>query len=326
MSTSRGLDVSSYQGTQDWKALARSGVTFAFAKASEGVHSHDSRFATHIAGIIEAGLVPGAYHYGWPTQDPEAEAANYIAAVHAHRVAGFLHVLDLEKGNANYGGRSGAQIKAWATAWITAVKDAFPHDRVGVYTSASDIQAGHMPGNAAFLWYPAYPSGAMSFADAEKRTAPAPSGLHPLFWQFTSTPIDRNLAYLSPADLRAWAAGDAPEPTQPDPPKEPTVAEVEVSAASALRIAQQVAGFANPKVDIVNGKRTDLRQRIANAEASAAAAAKGVVALTAAVGVLAKAVGDQHAGVDTATLVAAVQKAIADAVVKVDVSVTGTPA
>jgi hypothetical protein len=49
-----------------------------------------------------------------------------------------------------------------------------------------------------------------------------------------------------------------------------------------------------------------------------------VAAMSATVATLAKALGDAHAGVDTATLVAAVEKAIAEAVVDVNVRVTGT--
>jgi lysozyme len=218
MTTSRGLDVSAYQGIQDWAGLAHSGLTFAFAKASEGQHSRDQRFDTHIAGIIKAGLIPGAYHYGWPTQSPAAESANYIAAVRPYARRGFIHVLDLERrtDGANYAGRSHAQIRAWAVAWITAVAAAFPGQRVGIYTSGDDIASGHLPGNEDFLWYPAYPSGAMSHEQAEQRPQPAPSGKHPLFWQFTSTPVDRSLAYLSPAALRAWANGDTAQPHPED--------------------------------------------------------------------------------------------------------------
>lgn len=208
--TSRGIDVSAYQGVQDWEGLARGGLSFAFAKASEGQHSRDARFGTHISGIIKAGLIPGAYHYGWPSQSPATEAANYVAAVRPYARRGFIHILDLERrtDGANYAGRSHAQIRAWADTWITAVTAAFPGQRVGIYTSGDDITSGHLPGNAGFLWYPAYPSGAMTYAEAEAHARPAPSGLHPLFWQFTSTPVDRSIAYLSPAALRAWALGD----------------------------------------------------------------------------------------------------------------------
>ncbi|MFF3463595.1 glycoside hydrolase family 25 protein [Streptomyces sp. NPDC001984] len=216
MATCRGIDVSAYQGTQDWAAHKSDGVVFAFAKATEGQHSRDTKFDTHISGIIKAGLVPGAYHFAWPNQDVDLEAANYIGAVKPHAGKGFTHWLDLERysDGRNYNGRSAAQIKAWATAWIKAVRAAFPGQRVGVYTSASDIAAGHMP-SAVPLWYPAYPWGAADFSRAEAAARPAPSGVAPLIWQFTSQPMDRSIAYLSASGLRAWAAGDTEEDDMP---------------------------------------------------------------------------------------------------------------
>jgi hypothetical protein len=69
MPNSRGLDVSSYQAVQDWKALASNGLTFAIRQSQRGRHTpRDSRFVNHIDGIIRAGLVPGAYHFAWPNQ------------------------------------------------------------------------------------------------------------------------------------------------------------------------------------------------------------------------------------------------------------------
>jgi GH25 family lysozyme M1 (1,4-beta-N-acetylmuramidase) len=208
MATSRGIDVSAYQNPQDWAGHKADGVTFAFAKASEGQRSRDDAFAKHITGIVKAGLVPGAYHFGWPTQDAAVEAANYVAAVKPYATAGFLHWLDLERRSdgANYAGRSAAQIRAWATTWISAVQAAFPGQRVGVYTSASDLEAGHVP-EGTTVWYPAYTWGytAVSYPKAEAATRPKPSGWSPLFWQFTSTPLDRTICYLSPAELRTWA-------------------------------------------------------------------------------------------------------------------------
>lgn len=237
MDTSHGIDVSSFQGTQNWAALAKDGLTFAFAKASEGEHSRDSQFSAHMAGILAAGLVPGAYHYGWPVQDAAAEAANYITAVKPYARTGFIHILDLERGPSNYGTRSAAQIRAWAMAWITHVKAAFPGQRVGVYTSGSDIAAGHLPDNADFLWFPAYPSGAMTYAQAEARTRPAPSGKQPLLWQFTSTPLDRSIAYLSPSALRTWAAGTTPQET--DMPLTPADAKLNATTLLATTVSSR---------------------------------------------------------------------------------------
>ncbi|MEU0033162.1 glycoside hydrolase family 25 protein [Streptomyces sp. NPDC006333] len=225
-STSRGIDVSAYQAAQDWPALKKDGLAFAFAKASEGQTSRDDRFATHIKGIKAAGLVPGAYHFAWPNQDAAKEAANYVAAVKPYAGSGFLHWLDLERysDGRNYKGRTAAQIKAYATAWVAAVQKAFPGQRVGIYTSATDIAAGHVPSGVP-LWYPAYPGSRVdTFAEAEAASKPAPSGRAVTIWQFTSTPakgprVDSNLAYLSPDALRTWAKNDtssgAPSYTPP---------------------------------------------------------------------------------------------------------------
>lgn len=181
MATCRGIDVSNNQGAQDWKAWKKQGLTFAFAKASEGEHTHDSRFATHIKGIKSVGLVPGAYHFAWPNQSAAVEAANYISAVKPYAGKGFCHWLDLERYNdgRNYRGCTAAQIKAYATAWIAAVQHAFPGQRVGIYTSASDIAAGHVPSGVP-LWFPSYPGSSVdTFAEAEKHARPAPSGGRP---------------------------------------------------------------------------------------------------------------------------------------------------
>lgn len=208
MATCRGIDVSAYQGTQDWAAHKRAGVVFAFAKASEGQSTHDPRFATHITGIIKAGLVPGAYHFAWPNQSAAREAANYVSAVKPYAGRGFTHWLDLERysDGRNYVGRSAAQIKAYVTDWIAVVQKAFPGQRVGVYTSASDLAAGHVPAGVP-LWYPAYPWGAAEYSRAEAAAQPKPSGRAPIIWQFTSQPIDRSIAYMSAEAFRAWAAG-----------------------------------------------------------------------------------------------------------------------
>jgi GH25 family lysozyme M1 (1,4-beta-N-acetylmuramidase) len=226
MPTCRGVDVSAYQPVQDWGSHKRSGVEFAWAKATEGQHSRDPRFATHISGIIASGLVPGSYHFAWPNQDVGTEAANYIGAVRQYAAAhDYVHWLDLERysDGRNYAGRSSAQILAWVKQWIAVVEDAFPGQRVGVYTSADDIAKGHVPAGVP-IWYPAYPGSAVdTYAEAEGRAQPKPSGRVPLIWQFTSTPasgprMDLNICYLSAAQLRAWAAGQKEDdmPLSPD--------------------------------------------------------------------------------------------------------------
>lgn len=313
MATCRGIDVSAYQGTQDWAARKVEGVVFAFAKASEGQTSRDAKFATHITGIKAAGLIPGAYHFAWPNQDATREAANYIAAVRPYAGAGFCHWLDLERysDGRNYTGRTAAQIREWVTTWLAAVRTAFPGQRVGVYTSADDVASGHVPDGVP-LWYPAYPWGPAAYSRAEAAAQPKVSGRAPLLWQFTSQPIDRNICYLSAADLRAWAAGTTEETTDMTPDQAAQLKDLHDNLLSIASLTEKDtkgqpvshgAGYylAHTHYDAL---------RIFTLEtAQAAAIAK-----------LASLIGS---GVDTAQVVAAVQTAIADAVVKVSVNVTG---
>ncbi|MDT0435597.1 MULTISPECIES: glycoside hydrolase family 25 protein [Streptomyces] len=209
-STCRGLDVSAHQGNQDWTAHRRAGVAFALVKATEGQRAHDAAFSRHVQGALAAGILVGGYHFAWPNQDPLVEAANYIGAVApvASLQHDFTHWLDLEAypDSRNYRGRSNGQILAWVRQWIATVQSAFPAQRVGIYTSGSDLAAGHVPDGLP-LWYPAYPWKTADYARAEAAPQPTVSGWRPLIWQFTSSPLDRSIAYLPESELRAWAAG-----------------------------------------------------------------------------------------------------------------------
>ncbi|GGV80513.1 glycoside hydrolase family 25 protein [Streptomyces thermoviolaceus] len=296
MATCRGIDVSAYQGTQDWAAHKRDGVVFAFAKASEGQSTHDPKFATHITGIIKAGLVPGAYHFAWPNQSAAKEAANYVAAVKPYAGKGFTHWLDLERysDGRNYAGRTAAQIRAWVTTWVTKVQAAFPGQRVGIYTSADDIAAGRVPDGLP-LWYPAYPGAAVdTYAEAEAHGQPKPSGRVPLIWQFTSDPagparIDQSIAYMSAQDFRAWAAGTTPRQQEDDMP---------LTAADA----RTVWAYSH-------GDKPDVHQTLATAATQSTAAAAGIETLTAQVAALTATVGTlaKGGGLDAAEIRAAAE-------------------
>ncbi len=58
-----GVDVSSHQEAIDWRALAGTGVKFAYIKASEGADFRDERFASNWRDSAAAGIKRGAYHY-----------------------------------------------------------------------------------------------------------------------------------------------------------------------------------------------------------------------------------------------------------------------
>lgn len=77
----RGIDVSHYQGTIDWSSVAKTGVAFAFIKATEGTSSVDSEFQTNWRGSHAAGLLRGAYHFYRPDEDPKQQALHFLKAV-----------------------------------------------------------------------------------------------------------------------------------------------------------------------------------------------------------------------------------------------------
>src|SRR6266540_2818609 len=64
--TFQGIDVSHWQGTIDFDAVAGAGVRFVFAKATEGQTFDDPNYATYRADAAAAGLAFGAYHYARP--------------------------------------------------------------------------------------------------------------------------------------------------------------------------------------------------------------------------------------------------------------------
>src|SRR4029077_59752 len=94
-----GLDVSHWQNTIDWLAVAAAGRTFTYIKASEDVDFVDNMYATNRAAANAAGLVIGAYHFAHPEAgvgDARARADHFVDT--AKPASGdLLPVLDLER-------------------------------------------------------------------------------------------------------------------------------------------------------------------------------------------------------------------------------------
>ncbi len=76
-----GVDVSSYQGTIDWKAAAASGIKWAYAKATEGTGYPDPTFPGNWSGMAAAGVVRGAYHFFHPGMNGTQQADYFLAYV-----------------------------------------------------------------------------------------------------------------------------------------------------------------------------------------------------------------------------------------------------
>src|SRR5438093_11266117 len=78
-----GIDVSSYQGSGiNWSSVKSSGVSFGWAKATEGLTVNDADFTINEANAKAAGLLIGASHYANPelhigTSGADAQAAHF---------------------------------------------------------------------------------------------------------------------------------------------------------------------------------------------------------------------------------------------------------
>jgi lysozyme len=114
-----GVDVSHHQGSIDWPRVANAGKRFAFARASAGTLTADTRYAANRSGARAAGLAVGAYHFANPdtaANDATNEAAWFLQ--NASVASGdLLPVLDLEVSN----GLSPATLTAWAQTWLSHV-------------------------------------------------------------------------------------------------------------------------------------------------------------------------------------------------------------
>jgi lysozyme len=75
---SYGIDVSDHQGQINWRAVAGSGMSFAFIKATEGSTYVDRDFAPDLAQARSAGLLTGAYHFFTLCSPGASQAANFL--------------------------------------------------------------------------------------------------------------------------------------------------------------------------------------------------------------------------------------------------------
>lgn len=132
-----GIDVSRFQRTIDWTAVAGSGIQFAFVQASRGSGADctvkpaecgaDPYWATNAPAARAAGIRIGAYHRMFATgatralakADAAAEAAVFVAQVGRVPRGDLLPVLDVET---PFTGLTPGRLRAWILTWMKRVK------------------------------------------------------------------------------------------------------------------------------------------------------------------------------------------------------------
>lgn len=93
----KGVDVSQWQGTIDWKKVADAGIQFAIIRCAKQDLSVDPFFEKNYAGATSNGLAVGAYKYSYATtvEEAEEEAKATLDAIRG-KVFGAKIWLDLE--------------------------------------------------------------------------------------------------------------------------------------------------------------------------------------------------------------------------------------
>lgn len=92
-----GIDVSAYQGTINWSAVAGSGVKFAMVRVGNTKYGLDSMFATNVVGANAAGIRVGAYVYSYARTTAEAAADAQLAVTAcANLPVSFPIAIDIE--------------------------------------------------------------------------------------------------------------------------------------------------------------------------------------------------------------------------------------
>ncbi len=120
--TLRGIDVSSWQDTIDWRRVKGAGVDFAMLRSSFYIRK-DKTFDYNIVEAQKAGVMVGAYHYCYAESVAEArEEARYFMSVIEPYELDFPVVLDFEDPELEHLGKS--RLTSIAKAFMDELKNA----------------------------------------------------------------------------------------------------------------------------------------------------------------------------------------------------------
>ncbi len=119
-----GIDVSITQGGNlNWNGIKNSGVSFAWAKATQGSNLVDATFGINMTNAIAAGVPIGAYHFARPDLDLGLTGADVEAAWFWNNASNYIRgagtfmmpVIDIEQTPGN--SYTKASLSAWVDRW-----------------------------------------------------------------------------------------------------------------------------------------------------------------------------------------------------------------
>jgi GH25 family lysozyme M1 (1,4-beta-N-acetylmuramidase) len=207
-----GTDVSSYQATVDWPAVRNDGVSFAWAKCTEGTYYYDAYFTANEVNARSAGVLVGAYHYARPSADPGTNGADTEAAYFWSKASNYVTsgggylvpMLDWEDVYVTNAGLNftAAQLSAWVNQWCNDVSNYARTSglvvRPVVYTGSWYSIPGAYPGLTTAVtnwpsWFSDYPycTGNACGSPTPQTSSPCSSCTYPWttwnLWQYGDT-------------------------------------------------------------------------------------------------------------------------------------------
>ena len=203
--TRYGVDISSYQGTVDWNAVANDNIDFAMIRVGyrgygTGSLNTDSRYEENIRGALDAGLETGVYFFAQAITVEEAiEEADYVISLLEGLDIDGPVAYDWEMHDSTYRvyGTSPEMATACAVAFCERVKAAgyTPMVYAGSYVTYMKYDQGALADYIS--WYPEYKG------NSSKRLCPT-LAYHMDYWQFSSSctvagingRVDMNLQFI----------------------------------------------------------------------------------------------------------------------------------
>jgi len=96
VSTTTGIDVSEFQSIINWPQVQKSGVNFAYIRATDGTTIQDTEFVKNWQGAEQAGIPVGAYHYFTTTSPVPTQINNFVSELKLVKPGNLPPVLDVE--------------------------------------------------------------------------------------------------------------------------------------------------------------------------------------------------------------------------------------
>lgn len=201
-----GIDVSAYQGNVNWSSQWGAGVRWAYTKATEGTYYTNAYFAQQYNGSYNVGMIRGAYHFANPGYSSATSQADYFVSHgggwsrDGKTLPGMLDIEYNPYGSTCYGYSKSGMV-TWIKTWLNEYKRLTGRD-APIYTT-TDWWSTCTGNSTAFnqtnpLWIARYAS--------SPGTLPGGWPYYTM-WQYTSSPIDKNLFNGDITRVRALAYG-----------------------------------------------------------------------------------------------------------------------